>query len=82
MFDLLPALPDALSTGSVMGVCARGGFELAFNWTAGILGEVEVLSKAGGTCKLHSGSKKVSFDTEAGKRYKLSGDLELRSVGT
>ncbi|MCP4311531.1 MAG: glycoside hydrolase family 95 protein [Bacteroidetes bacterium] len=78
--DLLPALPDALNTGSVAGICARGGFELAFKWAGGILGEVEVLSKAGGTCKLHSGSKKVSFDTKAGKRYKLSGDLELRSV--
>ncbi len=75
--DLLPALPDALNTGFISGVCARGGFELAFKWTDGILQEVEVLSRAGKKCYLQNGNKKVAFDTEAGKRYRLTGDLEL-----
>ncbi len=75
--DLLPALPDALHTGSVAGICARGGFELSFKWTGGILEEVEVLSKAGKKCILQYGSKLVEFETESGKRYTLTGDLVL-----
>jgi alpha-L-fucosidase 2 len=75
--DLLPALPDALHTGSVSGICARGGFELAFKWTDGILEELEVLSKAGKTCTLKYGNNKVAFETESGKRYTLTGSLEL-----
>jgi len=75
--DLLPALPDALENGSISGVCARGAFELSFKWKNRTLQEVEVLSKAGKRCNLRYGNKTAEFDTEAGKTYKLSGDLEL-----
>jgi len=74
--DLLPALPDALENGSISGVCARGAFELSFKWKNGALLEVEVLSKAGRRCNLRYGNKTAEFDTEAGKTYKLSGELE------
>ena len=75
--ELLPALPDALPEGTISGVCARGGFELSFKWKNGALQEVEVLSKAGKRCNLRYGNKTAEFDTEAGKIYKLSGDLKL-----
>ena len=75
--DLLPALPLALPNGTIAGVCARGGFELSFNWKDGILNEVEVYSKAGETCPLRNGENSIEFKTEQGKRYKLDGELNL-----
>lgn len=75
--DLLPALPLALPQGHISGVCARGGFELSFNWEDGVLNEVEVLSRAGENCNLRYGEHEVSFNTEKGKRYKLDAQLNI-----
>ena len=50
--DLLPALPDAWPAGSVSGICARGGYEIAMDWSEGKLNSVTVLAKAGGSTKL------------------------------
>ncbi len=74
--DLLPALPDALPTGKISGVCARGGFELAFEWQNGKLQKVQVLSKAGQKCHLNYAGKSVDFDTQKGKTYVFSGELK------
>lgn len=50
--DLLPALPKEWASGTFLGVCARGGFELDFEWKDGKLTRVEILSKAGETCRI------------------------------
>lgn len=73
---ILPALPDALPTGKISGVCARGGFELTFSWTNGKLQKLEVLSKAGQNCKLHYGDKLIEMPTEKGKTYTFDGNLK------
>lgn len=73
---ILPALPDALPTGKISGVCARGGFELTFSWTNGKLQKLEVLSKAGQNCKLHYGDKLIEIPTEKGKTYSFDGNLK------
>ena len=73
---VLPALPDALPSGKISGVCARGGFGLAFNWIDGRLQHLEVLSKAGQKCRLRYVDKVVEFDTEKGKTYAFNGNLE------
>jgi alpha-L-fucosidase 2 len=73
--SILPALPDALPSGKITGVCARGGFELTFNWKAGQLQKLEVLSKAGQKCKLKYGEKVIEMGTEKGKTYLFDGEL-------
>jgi alpha-L-fucosidase 2 len=73
--DILPALPDALPSGNITGVCARGGFELTFSWSDGKLQKLEVLSKAGKKCKLKYGEKVIEMDTEKGKTYSFDGQL-------
>lgn len=75
---LLPALPNALPSGSLSGVRARGGFELSFSWKSGQLEKVEVLSKAGQKCKLRYGTQVVEIDTEKGKTYAFDGNLNRK----
>ena len=75
--DILPALPDAYPTGHIAGVCARGGFELDFEWEDMKLKHVTVRSRAGEKCRLRFGTHSVEFTTEAGKEYKLNAELNL-----
>jgi alpha-L-fucosidase 2 len=63
---LLPALPDTWASGSVKGLCARGGFVIDIDWKNGKVVKVRVLSRAGGTAKLVDGYG-GSWDVEAGK---------------
>ncbi|MCL2106654.1 MAG: glycoside hydrolase family 95 protein, partial [Oscillospiraceae bacterium] len=82
----LPALPPAWSrSGSVKGLCARGGFVVDLAWERGDITALEILSKAGGECVLKlNGSVQTSageaadseysggllrFETQAGERY-------------
>ncbi len=53
IIELLPALPAAWSAGKFEGVCARGAFELSFQWENNKLIHVNILSKAGGICKIN-----------------------------
>jgi alpha-L-fucosidase 2 len=52
---LLPALPDAWATGSVKGICARGGFVIDMDWKDKRVVKVKVSSRAGGTARLTDG---------------------------
>jgi alpha-L-fucosidase 2 len=52
VIHLLPALPEEWRSGSFRGVCARGGFELEISWKDGEISRVDVLSKAGQTCRI------------------------------
>jgi alpha-L-fucosidase 2 len=79
VIDLLPALPDDWPDGSFNGVCARGAFELKFSWKAKAVTSVEILSKAGKSCRLNAGN--LSFVTNNGKKVKVTkypdGSLEF-----
>ena len=81
VISLLPALPKAWATGHANGLCARGNFEITeMYWKNGRLERATILSKSGGTCTVRYGGTVVSFDTEAGKEYKLSGELQLEGT--
>jgi alpha-L-fucosidase 2 len=69
--DILPALPSALASGAVRGVCARGGFELDLAWKDGDLTRLEVLSKAGRPCRIRYHGRTREFPTKNGRRYNV-----------
>ena len=76
--SLLPALPPSWSTGSVGGLRARGGFEVAMQWKDGTLTDVTVLSKAGKDCCLHYKNNTVKIETEKGDTYSFDAMLKLK----
>jgi alpha-L-fucosidase 2 len=75
---LLPALPDAWPSGSVQGLCARGGFEVKMNWANGQLTAAELKSKAGESCTVRYRDRVFTLQTEAGESYNLSAALVSR----
>jgi alpha-L-fucosidase 2 len=74
--DLLPALPKAWPSGSVTGLCARGGFEVDMNWNGGKLTKAAIRSKLGNPARLRVGDQAIDLKTEAGKSYSFDGNLK------
>ena len=68
---LLPALPDAWESGSVKGICARGGFEIEMNWNNKKLEKVTVFSKIGGKTTLINGDKKQNITLKKGETLEV-----------
>jgi alpha-L-fucosidase 2 len=71
---LLPALPDAWKSGSVKGLCARGGFEVSMIWNNHILTKVSVYSKRGGKTTLISGNIRHEVALKAGENREIISD--------
>ena len=78
--DLLPALPAAWPTGSVRGLCARGGFEVDIEWRDGKLAKAVLRSKLGKPCKVRYGEKSVELETRPAQAITLDGNLAQRSA--
>ena len=70
--ELLPALPGAWKNGSIKGLCARGGFEVDFEWADSKLVAAKLRSKLGNNCLIRYGTKTVSLQTEIGQTYDLT----------
>lgn len=68
---LLPALPDAWETGSVKGICARGGFEIEMNWENKIIKKLIISSKTGGKTTLINGDKKQEIILKKGENLEV-----------
>ncbi len=54
---LLPALPKAWTTGSVKGLCARGGFEVDIEWKDGQLVQATIHANRDGTFRITAQGK-------------------------
>ena len=70
--ELLPALPSLWKDGKITGLCTRRGFEVNMEWKNGVLVNVLLLSKKGGTCKIKYGTKEKTIETKPMQRYKIS----------
>jgi alpha-L-fucosidase 2 len=65
---LLPALPDAWESGSVKGICARGGFEISMQWSKKVVNKVTVFSKKGGKTTLICANKQLKLSLKKGQK--------------
>jgi alpha-L-fucosidase 2 len=74
---LLPALPDAWPTGSVTGLCARGGFEVDLAWQDGRLTTASIRSLAGKPCRIAYGDKTIELKISRGQQVLLRQDLSV-----
>ena len=76
ILDLLPALPKAWPTGSVKGLCARGGFEVDLDWADGALTKAVVRSNQGNPCVIRCGAHEIQLQTKPGGRVAFDGTLQ------
>jgi len=74
--NLLPALPDSWSDGSVKGLCARGGFVVDIEWEHGHLEKANIYSKEGNTCNIRYVDNITTFPTVKDENYFLNGNLK------
>jgi alpha-L-fucosidase 2 len=68
---LLPALPEAWNSGSIKGICARGGFELSLVWENKILVKTEIIAKVNGKTTLIYGNKQKNVELKKGQKAEI-----------
>jgi alpha-L-fucosidase 2 len=71
--ELLPALPKALASGSVRGLCARGGFDVDLKWRNGKLEEATIRSRIGGSARLLHGPGVREINLKPGESFRWDG---------
>ena len=74
--DLLPALPSAWLSGSVSGLRARGGMEVALAWSGGMLTNATIKALESKPVKVRYAGQEVEFQAQAGRTYKFGPDLK------
>lgn len=75
---LLPALPGALTSGSIKGLCARGGFEVDLEWNNGELRSAKLTAKVNGTANVRYKDKVVAVELKSGETVTFGNDLSRR----
>jgi alpha-L-fucosidase 2 len=75
--SLLPALPTAWTNGAVIGLRARGGFEVDLKWSGGKLQSADLRHKTGATCKVRYRGQTAEIAVKAGEPLRVDGDLHV-----
>ena len=65
--ELLPACPEAWKDGKVSGLCARGGYEVSFEWKGGYVRNCEIKAKKAGTVTLLYNGQQKTVKLKAGQ---------------
>ncbi len=68
---ILPALPDAWSSGRVKGLRARGGFFMDISWDNQLLKTAMISSPKGGTCTVQYNEKTLEVTLKPGESRDL-----------
>ncbi len=68
---LLPAIPDAWESGSVKGICARGGFEVSMEWKNKTVKKLSIFAKTSGKTTLYFGTEKKEINLKKGQVLNL-----------
>ncbi|NQV36151.1 MAG: glycoside hydrolase family 95 protein [Phycisphaeraceae bacterium] len=76
--QLLPALPQAWSTGQVLGLRARGAFDVSLHWKEGQLVQAEIRAHKTGACLIRYGGKQQTLQARAGGTYRLNAALDVQ----
>jgi len=67
VIELLPALPKEWSNGKVSGLCARGGYEVSFEWKGGKVRDAQIKAKKAGTVTLLYNNQCKTLKLKAGQ---------------
>ena len=73
--NLLPALPNSWTNGSVTGLKARGGFEVSMSWNNGKLTSCEIKSLLGNPCLVRYNDVTKKYNIKAGSSIRIEGEL-------
>ena len=65
--ELLPALPKAWKDGKVSGLCARGGYEVSFEWKDGKVRDCSIKARRNGTVTLLYNGQQKTLKFKAGQ---------------
>jgi alpha-L-fucosidase 2 len=65
IISLLPALPKAWPTGSVKGICARGGFTVDMSWKDGKVTDYRIVSAKPKKVRIQIGSESKIIESAA-----------------
>jgi len=76
--NLLPALPDAWETGSITGLCARGGFVVDIFWKNGKLSKAIITSKTGNDAIVRYGDQTVKIVMTSGQSKIVDGKMNIK----
>jgi len=79
LLHLLPALPKAWPTGSVKGLCARGGYEVDIEWKDGKLTRATIrnVSSPTGECAVRYGDITETIVVPRGESRVFTGEKSL-----